>query len=269
MKEVRLIPKLQLKVPIEAEAITPDRFAGKSASDIASLTVWEGNRKRTLGDFFEVIGDAPSDPSELRIIIDGNVPRTKYIGAEMTAGEIIIKGSVDMHVGNEMAGGRIIVEGNADSFAGLIMQGGELIIKGNAGNYLGATYRGEWRGMRGGKIIVEGNAGSEIGSWMEGGMIIIKGSVGPFAGVHMKGGVIIVEGDACLRLGAQMTGGTIVVMGKLERILPGFSFEGTVPDVKIEELTLKGPFLKFVGDLAEDGKGNIFLLEEKNQHLAL
>lgn len=266
-KELRLLPKTKPTIPIEADVLTPDKFAGKSLNEIISLPVWEGNVKRKLGDFFEIEGEVAEKPEDLRIMIDGDASRIKYIGARMTAGEIVVKGNVDMHTGDEMTGGRIIIEGNADSFTALSMQGGEIIIKGHAKGYLGSAPRGEWRGMRNGKIIVEGNAGKEVGSWMMGGLIHVKGNIGTLAGVHMNGGTIIVEGDAGIRIGAEMTGGTIIVLGKLEEIFPGFSYEGTVDELKIGENVLKGSFLKFVGDLVEEGKGNIFLSSERNKHL--
>lgn len=267
MKEVELAPKLQPKISIEAEVISPDSFAGKKAVEIAELPVWRGSRKCKLGEFFNVKGDATTTANDVQVTIAGEVPRTKYIGAKMTTGEIVIKGSVDMHIGSQMEGGRITVEGDVDAFAGAAMRGGEILIRGNAGAYLGSAYRGDWRGMRGGRITVEGNAGSEVGTWMRGGLIIIKGNVGAFTGVHMQSGTIVIEGNPGPRLGAQMSGGIIIVLGKAEELLPSFSYKETVPEVKVEEKVFKGPFLAYVGDLAEGGGGQLFLHREKNAHL--
>ena len=264
---MRLLPKIKPTISVEAEVITTDMFAGKSLEEIANLPVWEGKTKRKLSDFFEVEGEVTQKPEDLKIMIDGDSSRIKYIGARMTAGEILVKGDVDMHAGDEMRGGRIVIEGNADSFTALSMRGGEIIIKGSVKDYLGSAPRGEWRGMRGGRIIVEGNAGREVGAWMIGGLTHVKGNVGSFAGVHMRGGTIVVEGNAGTRIGAEMTGGNIIVFGKIEEILPGFAYKDTVDSVKIDGEEIKGPFLRFVGDLAEDGNGNLFLLSEKNQHL--
>lgn len=264
---MQLFPKIKPLTPVEAEVITPDTFAGKSLQEIANLPLWEGKIKRKLGDFFEVTGENSEKPEGLKIVIEGDASRIKYIGAKMTAGEIIVKGNVDMHTGDEMRGGRIVIEGNAESFTALSMRGGEIIIKGSVKNYLGSAPRGEWRGMRGGRIIVEGNAGKEIGSWMMGGFIRVKGNIGPFAGIHMKSGIIIIEGNADARIGAEMTGGTIIVFGRVEEILPGFYYKETVESVNVNGESIKGPFLKFVGDLAENGEGNLFLASDKNQHL--
>jgi len=267
MKEVRLIPRLQPNIPIEAETISPDSFAGKSASEIGELPVWKGNRKCRLSEFFDVKGDVPVEINEVRIVIAGNVPRTKCIGARMTGGEILVEGNVDMHVGSQMEGGRIVVQGDADSFAGSAMRGGEILIKGNAGEYLGSAYRGDWRGMRGGLVTVEGNVGNEAGSWMKDGLIVVKGNSGSFTGIHLQNGVIVIEGDPGPRLGAQMKGGIIVVLGKVTDLLPSFYYKETVPELKVKEQTFKGPFLAYTGDAVEKGEGQLFLLKEKNAAL--
>lgn len=267
MHEIILTPKVQTKIPIEAEVIKPDIFAGKKLEEIEELSVWQGNRERKLCDFFEIEGENASTPDELRIIINGDVPRVKYIGARMTAGEIIIKGDVDMHVGSQMRGGRITVEGNADSFAGVEMKGGVLIVKGNAGDHLGGAYRGEWRGMKGGTIIVEGNAGHEVGGYMQGGFIEIRGSVKNFLGIHMKRGLIVVRGDAGRRAGALMDSGSIVIMGRISEILPSFEFVKEVRKIKVGEHEFAGRFLLFRGDLVERGKGNLIINADKNRHL--
>ena len=267
MKELYLISKGQPKVPLEAEVIKPDSLAGLSTEEIANLIIYRGNRRVRLGEYFEVKGESADNPEELRVIVEGDVSRTKYIGAEMSAGELIVNGSPYMYLGAWMSGGKIVVNGNVGDFAALEMSGGELVINGNAGNYLGAAYRGNWRGMSDGLIVVKGNAGAEIGSWMMGGKIVVEGSTGPFTGVHMSDGIIVVYGELGPRAGAQMTWGSIVVYGYAPELLPSFSFNEVIPAVEIEEERFEGPFIEYVGDLAEEGEGSIYLLEEKNKHL--
>jgi formylmethanofuran dehydrogenase subunit C len=262
MKEIILTPKEQPSIWLEAEVIKPDIFAGKELKDIEALEIFYGNKKVMLGDFFEVSGSVSDKAVDIRIIIAGDVSRTKRIGEEMSAGEILIKGSADMYVGARMKGGKIIIEGNADAFAGQQLAGGELIIKGNAGNYLGSSYRGDWRGMKGGVIIVEGNAGSEIAEFMLGGRIRIKGSVGAFAGLHMKKGSIVIDGNAAGRVGAQMTGGSIVVNGKVGSLLPGFKLEKKEKDIKIDGEEFKGTYSKYTGDHAEREASGVLYVKE-------
>lgn len=263
VQEVVFTPKnISTKVPIEAEVISPDTVAGKTVEQILSLTLFRGNRQIKVKDVFDVKGAKADSPADVRIVIQGDIPTVKRIGEGMTAGEIVIKGSAGMHLGNSMKGGKITVEGNAGDWAGALMKGGEMIIKGNAGSYLGASYRGEWRGTSGGTILVEGNAGNEIGTWMTNGKIVVKGSVGPMTGMHMKGGIIIVHKDAAPRVGGEMTKGKVIILGRLTEVLPSFKSEGRVPNVKSGEdggEEIAGPFNKFVGDLADNGKGEVYV----------
>ncbi|WXG43284.1 MAG: formylmethanofuran dehydrogenase subunit C [Promethearchaeati archaeon SRVP18_Atabeyarchaeia-1] len=263
VQEIILVPKsINSKVPIEAEVISPDKVAGKTVEQILGLTIFRGNRQLKLKDVFDVKGIKVDKPEDIRIVIQGDIPTVKRVGEGMTAGEIIIKGSAGMHVGNNMRGGKITVEGNAGDWAGALMKGGEITIKGNAGSYLGASYRGEWRGTSGGTILVEGNAGNEIGSWMSNGTIVVKGSVGAMAGIHLKGGVIVVHKDAAPRAGGEMTKGKIIILGRIAEVLPSFKSEGKVPSTRTSEEDgeeISGPFNKFVGDLADGGKGELYL----------
>ncbi len=258
-KEIVLKPKEQPTTSLEAEVINPDVFAGKEIKEIEDLEVFFGNKRGKLGDFFNVSGKKVADAAKLRIVIDGDVGRTKRIGQEMGAGEIVIKGNSDMYLGARMKGGRIVLHGDAESFTGLQMRGGELIIKGNAGSYIGAAYRGDWRGMRGGIIVVEGDIGAEAGEFMRGGKIHVKGNAGDFLGLHMSKGLIVLEGKAKSRLAAQMTGGDIVA-GGVDQILPGFKNKGEVKDLKLDGEAFKGTYTKYSGDHAEfKGHGNLYL----------
>ncbi len=256
MKVIILEPKEDFEVPIEAEVIKPDEFAGLSIDEIEALKVHEGNTERELGELFDVEGETADDPEDIEIRIAGDVPNVKYIGHAMTAGRIVIEGDTGMHTGAEMEGGEIIVQGNADSWVGREMKGGKLIVEGDAGDYVGSTYRGEWRGTKGGTIIVKGDAGNEIGEWMADGEIIIEGSVSRMAGIHMQGGRIIVKGDADLWAGAEMEGGEIIIMGRAEDVLPGFKYEGVT-----EVDGVPGTYHMFVGDHAcgLDVEGKLYL----------
>jgi formylmethanofuran dehydrogenase subunit C len=259
MREIVLTPKEQPRERLEAEVIRPDLFAGKEPREIEELEIFYGNAPAKLGEFFDVSGGKVDDPRDLRIVIEKGIPYTKRVGQETEAGEILIRGDVDLYVGARMKGGKITVEGNVGSFAGQQMKGGELHIQGNAGDYLGASYRGDWKGMSGGLIVVEGSAGSENAEFMRGGRIHIKGDCGPFAGLHMKKGLILIDGDTAGRVGAQMMGGNIVVRGKIPKLLPGFRLEGEEKDPEIDGEVLEGSFLKYSGDHAErNAKGLLY-----------
>jgi len=264
---VNLYPKREFKVPIFAECINPEIFEDKTLSEIAELEVWEGNKRKKLGEFFK-IEEVKAETEEPTITLYGDLSRIKRIGAKMRRGIIKIQGDVGMHLGEEMEGGKIVVRGNVDSWAGSMMKGGIIEIYGNASHYLGAPYRGSTVGMRGGRIIVHGNAGNEVGAYMRKGIIKVYGNVGQFVGLRMRKGTIFVAGDAEGRMGACMKGGKIIVCGHVDSILPSFTIENVKGKVKVEaDEIAQGPFYLFLGDLTENGMGKLYVSKEKNPHL--
>jgi formylmethanofuran dehydrogenase subunit C len=65
-----------------------------------------------------------------------------------------------------------------------------------------------------------------------------------------------------------MTSGKIVVSGFLEEPMPTFTIDSIKPKVKIEDGdTATGPFYVFLGDLAENGTGKLFVSKNNNPHL--
>jgi len=267
MAVVSLRPKYLFKVPVEAQCITPDVFANKNLDEIAKLQLWEGNKQRTLGELFEIEGEATDKPEDLCIHVHGDVRKVTRIGADMSAGEIMIYRDAGVHLGEEMKNGKITVGGNADSWLGAMMHGGTIEVKGNTGDYVGAAYRGSVKGMRGGTIIIHGNAGNELGCFMRKGLIKVYGGTAQFAGMHMKNGTILIVGDSEGRAGAEMTGGKIVVSGKIEEILPTFTIDSVKAKVKVNGDEVAGPFYLFVGDKAENGEGKLYVAQSPNPRL--
>ena len=251
MQTVTIKPKQEIKISVEAENISPDKFAGKTEKEIQSIEVWMGNRKTSIGELFSIKVEGSAPAADTKLVLEGDFSRVKRIGEGMTAGLIIIKGNVDMHVGAKMSGGRITINGNADSWAGREMKGGELIIEGDAGYYLGAGYRGESCGMRGGKITVMGSALDFAGEHMCGGEIIIKGNAGLLPGLSNNGGKIVIGGSTS-RPGSEMAKGTIIVNGTVNDMVPVFKQEGT-------ESVDGVAYRKYTGDVVVNGKGVLYV----------
>ncbi len=254
MVEVKLKLKKKPDFPLEAETITPDKFAGKSAAEIKKLIVYHGNEEKTIGDFFTVTGTG-GEVNDTKIILDGDLSNVKRIGEKMTGGEIVINGNVGMHVGNNMSGGKILANGNADDWAGAMLKGGELEITGNAGHYVGAAYRGFWKGMENGLIKIHGKIGNEALTWVNGSKpakrfpTLICGDAGSFLGIHSHGGTIIVEGNCDRCIGADQVRGTIVVKGKISRILPSYKEIGQVKEIELMSgERIQGKFIEYSGD---------------------
>jgi formylmethanofuran dehydrogenase subunit C len=251
METVTITVKNAPALYLEADNITPDAFAGKTAAQIAELHVHEGNTTSTLGKYFDVSGGAGASAAETKIIVKGDVKKVKYLGFKMSAGEMVIESAADQYVGAWMTGGKLLAKGDVAAFAGLAMKGGELTIEGNAGNYLGAAYRGDWRGMTGGKILVKGNAGSDIGMYMLGGEIVINGNVDVHLCTHAEGGKVIVKGNANSKVGGQMVEGQIIIFGSIDTMMPGFKPNG---EVELEVEGTKAMFSHFIGDMGERHK---------------
>jgi formylmethanofuran dehydrogenase subunit C len=265
----------QPEVPLEAEAICPDRLAGLSGSEVAKQPVLLGNRQVELGDFFKVTGRGSGNGGDGDVRVQGDLSRVKLIAAGMAGGRLVIEGNAGRHLGSAMSGGEIVVEGDADDWLGAEMSGGRILVKGRAGHGVGSGYRGSRIGMRGGEIIVHGNAGNEIGNAMRNGLIAIGGDCGDFAGVNMLAGSIIVLGRLGIRCGAGMKRGSIVSLREAE-ILPTFSYACTYRPgflslyllhlrergLRIDDRAIEGRYKRWCGDAIELNRGEILLLAE-------
>jgi formylmethanofuran dehydrogenase subunit C len=265
---ITLVPKRAFTLPVEGKSVSPDLFANKSAKEIADLEMYEGNRKLTIGDLFDVKVDKSSS-DDVQIKIEGNIPTVRNVGYKMSMGQITVEGDVGMHLGESMKGGNIVVSGNAGSWAGSQMIDGTIEIKGNTGNYIGAAYRGSTKGMKGGKVIIHGNAGHEVGNHLNGGLIKVLGNVGLHVGIHMVNGTIFVQGTCAGRAGGQMTNGKIILAGPSEDVMPTFTIEDVKKKVKVDGEKIEGPFYRFTGDLADNGKGKLFVSKPKNPYLSM
>jgi formylmethanofuran dehydrogenase subunit C len=251
METVTITLKNPPALYLEADNVTPDVFAGKTAAQIAELHVHEGNTTSPLGTYFEVSGNAGATAADTKIVVKGDVKKVKYLGMKMSAGEMVIEGSTDQYVGAWMTGGKLLARGNVEAFAATAMKGGELIVEGNAGNYLGAAYRGDWRGMSGGKILIKGNAGSDIGMYMTGGEITVNGNVDVHVMTHAEGGRTVIKGNTQSKVGGQMVEGTIYIFGSIETMMPGFKPTG---EVELEVDGVKSTFTHYIGDMGERHK---------------
>ena len=278
MKKIMLTPRGFSRIPIEANVISPDSFAGKTIQEIREMEIHYGNKACPMKEYIHVTGKVADSPEEQRIVIDGDARHIKHIGEGMTAGRIVIQGDAGLHTGAQMSGGDITVTGNVGDWCGAEMKGGLIRVLGNAGNLVGAAYRGSAEGMTGGCIRVNGDAGSEIGSFMRRGMIVVTGDTGPFTGVHMNGGEIIVFGKAGKRLGAQAkgNGGFIACFGSVHEMLPTYRYDTTYTPtfmrLYLRQLSenlgietakyLDKPMRRYRGDLAVGGNAEILVLEK-------
>ena len=259
----------QPTVPLEADGLSPDRLAGRGRGEIEKLTVWDGNRRAQLADFFSVSGDADS---ELRV--EGDLGRVKFVGAGMTGGRLTIAGDAGMHTGAEMRGGELLVEGDVGEFAGTGMRGGRLVVRGSAGHGVGGVLPGERAGMRGGEILVHGDAGDQVGAGLRRGLIAVRGRVGEAAGLRMLAGTIVALGSLGAAAGAGMRRGTIVAMAEVAP-LPTFAFACLYSPIflrlylrhlrglglPLADEQIEGRYARWSGDGLELRRGELLILE--------
>jgi formylmethanofuran dehydrogenase subunit C len=259
----------QPAVPLEAEGLSPDRLAGLRRAEVEALTVWHGNRRAQLADFFAVSGEGDE---ELRV--EGDLRRVKFVGAGMTAGRLTVAGDAGMHTGAEMRGGELVVEGDVGDFAGTSMRGGRLVVRGSAGHQLGGALPGERAGMRGGEILVRCDAGDQVGAGLRRGLIAVAGRVGDAAGLRMLAGTVVALGRVGTAPGAGMRRGTIVAMSEVT-LLPTFAFACSYrpPFLRIylrhlrglglplADEQVEGRYARWSGDGLELRRGEILILE--------
>jgi formylmethanofuran dehydrogenase subunit C len=260
-------------IPLEADAIAPDRLRGP-LSTLSNLPVWHGNREMRLSDHFQIEGDAEDGVVEVL----GDCSRVKGLGKAMTSGQLLIRGNAGMHTGAEMLGGRIDVIGDAGDWLGAEMRGGLIHVHGNARNRVGSAYLGAQVGMRGGAILIDGDAGDEAGANMRRGLIAVRGRCGDLAGVAMIAGSLFACGGVGRRAGAGMKRGSIVVIGGAFEPVPTFRFacvdRPAFLQVYLRQLTAWGfdgraepgrQFRRFRGDQLALGRGEILVAIPENR----
>lgn len=196
-------------VPVEVEGLTPSAVRGQSLAEIQRFEIFHGNRKLPLAEFFDISGD----PADGRLEFEGNLAGVHWIGAQMTDGEIHVRGNAGRHVGSEMTGGVIHVHGNAGDWVGGEMHGGLIHVHGDAGHLVGSAYRGSDVGMTAGTILIDGSAGNEVGLTLRRGLLAIGGSCGDFVGANMIAGTVLVFGPCGNRPAAGMRRGTVGLLG--------------------------------------------------------
>jgi formylmethanofuran dehydrogenase subunit C len=256
-------------VPLETEGLSPDRLAGLHNGEIEALTVWHGNRRAQLADFFSVSG---AGGEELRM--EGDLRRVKFLGAGMSGGRLIVAGDAGMHTGADMRGGELVVEGDVGDFAGTGMRGGRLVVRGSAGDQLGGAQAGERAGMRGGEILVHGDAGEQAGAGLRRGLIAVAGRTGDATGLRMLAGTIVALGGVGAQPGAAMRRGTIVAMAQVT-LLPTFAFACSYRPpflrlylrhlrslgLPLTDEQIEGRYARWSGDGLELRRGEILILE--------
>ncbi len=254
---------------VDLSPLTPDRLATQTKTAIAAMELASGKQRLRVDQLFTISG-SPGDQVEIRAgcdLLDG-------IGASMTQGRIVVEGDVGAYLGTMMSGGTIEVKGNAGAYAATGMRDGQVRIGGNAGDFLAAALPGDHQGMRGGVVLVRGNAADRAGDRMRRGMLLIEGNAGDYCASRLVAGTIAVWGSVGRFPALAMRRGTLLLEQPPAALLPTFNESGTFPFSFLTLLArswreLPGrfgtapwsdwQFRRFMGDLANDGRGEILI----------
>jgi formylmethanofuran dehydrogenase subunit C len=265
---------------LDARVVSPAALAGLDAAAIERLPVQQGRHTLALAEFFDVHADSTassgsSDVSQ-RLVLQGDLSRVDHIGLAMTGGELIVDGDVGHHLGTAQSGGQIEVRGNAGDLAGAERSGGGLTVTGNVADYAGGALPGSMDGMRGGVFIVQGKAGDRVGDRMRRGSLIVLGDAGDFAASRMVAGTLVVGGKLGAHPAYRMRRGTLICAGARPELgaghvhVPGdcsVFWQLLTRDIArlagldsgLDDLPRRR-HTRRAGDLAVDGKGEVFTL---------
>jgi formylmethanofuran dehydrogenase subunit C len=252
---------------LDLSALLPASLQGLDERSIARLPVHSTRRKLEAGDVFAIRMGAPE-----ALRFEGGSERFDFVGAGMSAGEIVVEGPVGQQAGRLMRGGRLHIRGDAGPFAASRLSGGLLEIDGDAGDNLGGPLAGEMAGMAGGVAILHGNAGSRVGDRLRRGLIVVEGRCGIGAGSRMIAGTLVLRGAVADAPASLMRRGTIVALDADCPISPTFADCGAHEAVfmrllaaELSRLGLRAwrklhlPMRRLMGDMAALGKGEIWI----------
>jgi formylmethanofuran dehydrogenase subunit C len=257
---------------VDLSCLVPEALQGHGEKAIARLPIHTTRDKLEVGDIFTI---RMGEPMSLRF--EGGSERFDFLGAGMTAGDIVVEGAVGQQAGRLMRGGTLCIHGDAGPYAASRLAGGLIEIDGDAGDRLGGPLAGEMAGMSGGVAIVRGDAGARAGDRLRRGLVVVEGRSGKDAGSRMLAGTLVLRKAVAGAPGPLMRRGTIVLLDGVCPPSPTFTDCGThrllaarLLAVELERLglawtrKLKAPLRRLAGDMAVLGKGEIWIASPSN-----
>lgn len=252
---------------IDLAGILPERLGPLPLEAIRRLPIRADERLCELGHLFRTSGSAADGAIECR----GHFARVHSVGAGMTAGRMLVQGSVGRHAAEGMTGGRFEVSGDAGDWLAAEMAGGLVWVAGNAGDNVGGGLPGSDHGLRGGLVVVAGDVGCLAGARMRRGLLAVGGSCGEAAAFELRSGLIVVGGRAGRHPGLGMRRGSLVFLADRPAVPACFGRGTALPPSYLGLLIhrleragvrpaspLPSRWRQWHGDLLEGGRGEIF-----------
>jgi formylmethanofuran dehydrogenase subunit C len=260
--------KYQPKQRVDMSPLIPANLVGKTAVEIAQITLQCGKAVISVDELFDLSGD-----DTLNIVFNNSFDKLDFIGKELDGGSITVNGDAGAYLGMGMKAGEIKVNGDVGLYAACEMKKGTLEINGNVGDFLGGALPGNKMGMKGGAIVIKGNAGARVGDHMRRGLILIEGNVGDYCGSRMTAGTIAVMGNAGRYVGYAMRRGTLLLWNKPQLLASfndcGLHTLGFLPLLFNSFKSINTKFAdssiafnrvqRYAGDMSEIGRGEILV----------
>lgn len=252
---------------IELEGIVPNVVCDLDLPAIARLEVLADERPVRLGDLASIAG-CPRDGT---IECLGDFSRVHRVGAGMTAGSMIVRGSVGRHAAATMAGGSMTIEGDAGDWLAAEMTGGMVHVGGSAGGCAAGALPGSSHGMRGGLVVVNGDVGELAGVRMRRGILAVGGCCGDAPAFEMRAGTVVIGGRVGPRPCLGMCRGSLVALSDVPAPPPTFArgarwSPGFLPlllvrlaraGLAVAATVPPGPWRQWHGDGLTGGRGEI------------
>lgn len=284
-----VVTTLRLRTPpgfrVDASALLPATLAALAVADIERLVLPAGNERCVVADVFDVSRSGDAAPSatdtqdalnaEPALVIEDAVPWLDRLGARMTHGHLLVRGSTGDQSGFQMSGGVLRIDGDAGHFTACEMRGGRLTVAGNCGDFAAGALAGDMEGMTGGTLTIHGHAGARLADRMRRGLVLVGGNAGDFAASRLVAGTVGIAGQVGAHYAYGMRRGTLLFAQRPTYLPPTFADAGRGFDVFWSLLvrSLEGeiaPFSqwrtaalprRYTGDAAVDGRGELLVVD--------
>jgi formylmethanofuran dehydrogenase subunit C len=257
---------------VDASSLLPAAIAGLALADIPWLMLPAANETVAVGDLFDVSRSDRSSGAAPTLVIEGAGAWLDRVGAQLDAGRLVVRGAAGDYAGLRMTGGTLAIEGDAGGFVGCEMRGGRLEVSGSCGDFAAGALPGDMEGMTGGTLTIGGHAGARLADRMRRGLVLVGGDAGPYAASRLVAGTVGIAGTAGPHCAYAMRRGTLLLAREPASLPPTFSAGGRGFEVFWALLARAlehemAPFsqwrtpprTRLTGDLAVDGRGELFI----------
>ncbi len=258
--------------------IVPNKLLSLTSAEMETLPIESEHGSTPLASQFTVC-----DGDRDRLVFDGDLSLCDHVAGGLLSGDVHVLGPVGNFLASGMQGGRVVVTGSAGNYACSSLRGGQVTIDGDVGRYAAAAAPGASRGMAGGELLIRGSADEFLASRMRRGRVIVHGTISAGCASRMIAGTIVACSTVAMPLGYGMARGTILLLApapqQLATGLAGFTLPepcelsfltlllkevaAHIPVPQQRELANK-PWLRSLGDRAEQGQGEIFFRQSQS-----